>query len=208
MIILAHRGWWHTKEEQNSAAAIERALAAGYGVETDLRDLAGVVVISHDPPRGGELTFDALLAIAHRFPLSGPLALNIKADGLQSLLELPISGLRDYFLFDMAVPDLVASIRRGFACFTRQSDVEREPVLVGDVEGVWMDSFSDTLPDLHAAMALLQLGKRVAFVSPELHGRDHSEYWARLRDFGLQGSSRALLCTDYPDLAAKRLGAN
>ena len=85
MIVLAHRGWWRTKEEENSSVAIERALAEGFGVETDLRDLAGRVVVSHDPPRGGELAFEALLAIADRHPGSGPLALNVKADGLQPL---------------------------------------------------------------------------------------------------------------------------
>lgn len=207
MIVLAHRGWWHTKEEQNSAVAIERALAAGYGVETDLRDLAGVIVVSHDPPRGGELTLDALLTIAERHPDSGPLALNIKADGLQMFLEQLLAYRRDYFLFDMAVPDLVVSIRHGFRCFTRQSDIEREPVLLDEVDGVWMDSLSATLPDMKAATALVEGGKRVAFVSPELHGRAYDEYWAGLRELGLNRSSRTLLCTDFPDLAAKCLGA-
>ena len=141
MIVLAHRGWWRTKEEENSSFAIERALAEGFGVETDLRDLAGRVVVSHDPPRGGELTFEALLAIADRHPGSGPLALNVKADGLQTLIGPALVARRAYFLFDMSVPDLVASVRCGLACFTRQSDVERVPVLLDDVEGVWRKLF-------------------------------------------------------------------
>ncbi len=207
MIVLAHRGWWRTKEEENSSFAIERALAEGFGVETDLRDLAGRVVVSHDPPRGGELTFEALLAIADRHPGSGPLALNVKADGLQTLIGPALVARRDYFLFDMSVPDLVASVRCGLACFTRQSDVERVPVLLDDVEGVWMDSFSAALPDVEAAAALIDRGRRVAFVSPELHRRAQDDYWACLRDHELHRSPQTFLCTDFPDLAARFFGS-
>ena len=206
MIILAHRGWLRTERDQNSAAAFERAFAAGFGVETDLRDLAGNIVVSHDPPLGGELAFEALLSIADRHPGSATLALNIKADGLQSLLAPSLSGRRNYFLFDMAVPDLVASVRHGLACFTRQSDVEREPVLLDDVVGVWLDSFASPLPDIEAAAALGAKGKRLAFVSPELHHRAHEDYWAFLRAHGLHLSPRTLLCTDFPDLAARYFG--
>lgn len=206
MILLAHRGWWQSRDEQNSAAAIERAFAGGFGVETDLRDLAGAIVVSHDPPRGGEMRLEELLAIARRYPDSGPLALNIKSDGLQSLLEPMLARGHDYFLFDMAVPDLVASVRRGFSCFTRQSDIERVPVLLDQVDGVWMDSFAATLPDVESATALIGCGKRVALVSPELHGHARADGWALLRSSGLHRSPRAMLCTDFPDLAADFFG--
>ena len=39
--VRAHRGWWLTPAEKNSKAAFERALAAGYGIETDVRDCDG-----------------------------------------------------------------------------------------------------------------------------------------------------------------------
>jgi glycerophosphoryl diester phosphodiesterase len=206
MIILAHRGLWHKKDEQNSPEAIARAFGAGFGVETDLRDLAGTIVVSHDPPRGGEMCFEALLSIANLHPDSALLALNIKADGLQSLLEPALRARRDYFLFDMAVPDMVVSIRRGLTCFTRQSDLERVPVLLDAVEGVWLDSFVSPVADVESATAMVAGGKKVAFVSPELHGRNHDAFWARLRASGLHMSPKVMLCTDFPDRAADYFG--
>jgi hypothetical protein len=41
MEILAHRGWWTSREHQNSLDALTRALTAGFGVEADIRDCAG-----------------------------------------------------------------------------------------------------------------------------------------------------------------------
>ena len=48
--ILAHRGVWGSKEEQNSRSAIRHALVGSFGIETDIRDHDGQVVLSHDIP--------------------------------------------------------------------------------------------------------------------------------------------------------------
>jgi glycerophosphoryl diester phosphodiesterase len=50
MQILAHRGYWQNRKEQNTKEAFIRAFGMGSGVETDLRDCNGEVVISHDMP--------------------------------------------------------------------------------------------------------------------------------------------------------------
>ena len=50
MIILAHRGLWKYYDEKNSVEAITKAIANGYGVETDIRDRSSELVISHDMP--------------------------------------------------------------------------------------------------------------------------------------------------------------
>ena len=48
--ILAHRGLWFCEEEKNSSNALFKALDLGFGIETDVRDLCGELIISHDPP--------------------------------------------------------------------------------------------------------------------------------------------------------------
>ena len=48
MIILSHRGWWKTRAERNMRDAFVRSFDAGFGTETDLRDICGKIVISHD----------------------------------------------------------------------------------------------------------------------------------------------------------------
>ena len=47
--ILAHRGLWVTDSEKNSKEAIALALSEGFGVELDVRDRNGGLIVSHDP---------------------------------------------------------------------------------------------------------------------------------------------------------------
>ena len=51
--ILAHRGIFFNKNIENSEEALCTALSNRFGIETDLRDFGGKIVISHDPPREG-----------------------------------------------------------------------------------------------------------------------------------------------------------
>ena len=75
MQILSHRGYWHDfLSESNKRIAFERSFDLGFGTETDLRDICGEIVISHDMPKGDEMTFEELLEIMGRRNL--PLALN------------------------------------------------------------------------------------------------------------------------------------
>ena len=55
MQLLAHRGLWNRPEEKNSLQALTASFNLGIGVETDIRDCDGSLVISHDPPRSAEL---------------------------------------------------------------------------------------------------------------------------------------------------------
>lgn len=204
MHILCHRGWWTQPGEKNSPAALDRAFAAGLGVETDLRDLAGSVVISHDPPVAPELDLAGLLALHERAP-QAPLALNVKADGLARPVAdlLAATGVAEQaFVFDMAVPDQLHWLAAGVAVFTRHSDVEPDPVLYAPAAGVWLDDFGPTRWwDAGTIRRHLDAGKRVAVVSPELHGRPHVSTWEALHQAGIHHEHGVLLCTDLPDAA-------
>ena len=61
MTSLAHRGLWAEADERNTLAAFRDAFAHGWGVELDVRDLDGALVISHDPPAAGALPFGAVV---------------------------------------------------------------------------------------------------------------------------------------------------
>ena len=86
--ILAHRGLWELPLEANSLESIDRALKGGFGIETDIRDLDGKLVISHDPPSAGD-AFDlkTLLELYRKSKASSRVALNIKSDGLCPLIQ-------------------------------------------------------------------------------------------------------------------------
>lgn len=205
MKILSHRGYWKSPAEKNTPSAFARSASLGFGTETDLRDRDGGVVISHDPPdRGAELPTLAefLATFAGAGPL--PLALNIKADGLagpvRDALDAAYPDGHDAFVFDMAVPDMRGYFAAGVPVFTRMSEVEPEPAFLDKAAGVWLDAFEGEWFDAGTIGRLLDAGKRVCVVSPELHRRDHRPLWERL--IPLAGRDGLSLCTDLPEDAA------
>lgn len=170
--------------------------------------MVGHAVISHDPPSGHVQTLDEFLELHSRSGSSLPLALNIKSDGLQDLIAAALEkhGVRDYFLFDMSVPDLRASLRRGLRCFTRQSDLEPTPVLYNECEGVWIDTLEHDWLHRDHLLKLTSDGKRGALVSPELHGRPHRPSWEKFLEWKLTDQNGLFLCTDLPEEAKSFFG--
>ena len=204
MIVLSHRGYWNRSLAKNSLEAFEHSFDLGFGTETDFRDFDRSLVISHDPPDSSALSADAMFRALAERDASLPLAVNIKADGLQTLLKKAITehGIGNYFLFDMSIPDAIVSIRTGLRIFTRQSDVETEPNLYREAAGVWMDSFFDDswlTPD--AISRHLDAGKQVCLVSPELHGKPHLAFWQRLRENSIANHPSLMICSDIPEEA-------
>jgi len=203
LAILAHRGFWQKPEEKNSPAALRRALAEGFGIETDLRDHAGRLVISHDPAGPDSFSAPDFLALCREINPLAPLALNIKADGLRPLLKslLQHHPAQNYFCFDMSVPETLLYHRDGLRFFTRESEHEPAPVLYAPAAGVWLDMFTgDWATPAHLSQHL-QAGKQVALVSPELHGRPHLPFWTSLRASPAARDPSLMLCTDHPQAA-------
>lgn len=200
VIPLAHRGAWTDADERNTLAAFEAAFARGWGAEIDVRDLGGELVVSHDPPAPGALPLTAVLDAFRAAGCPGALAVNVKADGLEALTADRLGGVgRDrWFAFDMSVPDTLRYARAGLPWFTRHSDLEADPALYADAEGVWLDDFAGGFVRADRIEAHLAAGKRVAVVSPELHGRDHRRDWETWRTWDAWSSPDVLLCTDHP----------
>nr|WP_315026147.1 hypothetical protein [Brevundimonas diminuta] len=200
MDILAHRGWWLTANEKNSVEAFIRAWKAGYGLETDVRDTGGQLVISHDIPTGDELTFDAFLKLYNDHGAGTMLALNIKSDGLTKAITVALEkhNISRYFVFDMSIPDSLHYIRAGMTAFGRRSEYEEASVLDADVSGIWWDCFTGRDDDAQFSMALAS-GKAAAIVSPELHGRPYKDIWARWKESLKEDDIMPMVCTDFPE---------
>lgn len=203
MQVLSHRGYWQTAEEKNLSIAFRRSFEMGFGTETDLRDLAGALVVSHDPPVGACMSASEMAEIHRELGPDLTLALNVKADGLTDMTRdlLDAFSIRDAFVFDMSVPDALRWLSSGIPVFTRHSDEEMDPSFYDRAAGVWLDAFHSDWwgPDVVARH--LDAGKRVCIVSPELHGRDHRPVWEMLRGSDISGHENALICTDYPEQA-------
>jgi glycerophosphoryl diester phosphodiesterase len=108
MKLLCHRGYWIKKNDQNTLESLKRAISNGYGVETDVRDCDGELVISHDLPlKLDSVKLSEFLELYSCLKVRSTLALNIKSDGLHEKLKslLDEYGVTNYFVFDMSVPD-------------------------------------------------------------------------------------------------------
>ena len=212
--IIAHRGWWEAPEEKNTESAFVKALQAGFGIETDIRDLDGRLVIAHDIPT----LASSPMSVARFFELYNEhtashtvppvLALNIKCDGLTAPLKqlLEQYHITRYFVFDMSIPDTLHYLRAGLNTFTRLSDIEPEPLLLTECAGIWIDAFQSDwvsfplkLPTVEPAVLA---EKQFCLVSPELHKRQSYkttwQQWQQQLATSTLNPNQLFLCTDFP----------
>ena len=184
----------------NSPQAIRSALELGFGIESDLRDYCGKLVVSHNIAAAESQEAGEVFEWLSEFQDQYCFAINIKADGLKDLLgqELERCKLANYFTFDMSIPQMVEFREQGLTYFTRQSEVEPIPVMYEDAAGVWIDGFWGEEWITEGLLAEhIRRGKMVCLVSPDLHKRPHLDLWGRLSSFDID-FNQILLCTDHP----------
>jgi hypothetical protein len=206
MIILSHRGCWGGNIEKNSQASFERSFELGFGIETDVRDYKGELVISHDIANKDCILVQDLFEIYAKYNNSFPLALNIKSDGLQVKLKRLILkyGVKNYFIFDTSIPDGLGYLRHNFNYFTRQSEYEPSPAFYDISAGVWIDEFKSHWVTANDISQHMDNNKMVSIVSPELHGRSYKKEWKHYQEIQeLLGIKDMMLCTDYPEEARR-----
>jgi hypothetical protein len=206
MNIIAHRGFWKNIEEMNSKNAFSRAIKNNYGIETDVRDYLGEVVISHDIPNGRNIiTFDEFicnyLSDCSYYSVNTTLAINIKSDGLQDKIYNILKKYRinNYFLFDMSIPDSFGYLKLNLNVYYRISEYEIISNSVDNIQGVWLDQFQDNWYKPITIQKILEKWGSVCIVSPELHHRQYNECWSIVNN--LQNKENIMLCTDFPDKA-------
>ena len=192
MLILSHRNYKY-----------------GFGVETDIRDYKGELVISHDIADENCRRVEDFLESHCGINPELFIAFNIKADGLQGKLkELLLKyKLLNYFVFDMSVPDALGYLKLGINAFTRQSEHETIPSFYKGAQGVWVDGFTSEWVDESTIRGHLEQGKQVCLVSPELHGRSYGLYWRKLLDMKVINDPGLIICTDYPEEAREVFSA-
>lgn len=206
MRVLAHRGLWRKVEEKNTLASFERAFDFGHGLEIDIRDQNGSIVVSHDMPVGQNLKFEKFLEIfTERISKNQPLAINIKSDGMVKEIKRLLNSYKlspgSYFVFDMSIPDAMTYIKEGISVYLRYSDVERCSALFGKAKGIWLDQMSSDWVSSKDVEYLLEFHDHVdiAIVSSELHGRCESRLWNEISQIKKDYHKRLMICTDKPN---------
>jgi glycerophosphoryl diester phosphodiesterase len=195
MKIIAHRGIWDDKQSQNTMIAFKRALDLGFGLEFDVRDSFGQIVISHDPTiEPGNLNFEDAVELFSKY--EAPMAINIKSDGLlpKILSTLGNADKTKHFVFDMSIPETLKYLNAGVPTFMRISEFEQNSPLHEFSSGIWLDAFnSDWWVN---ESQVFQDFKEICVVSPELHGRNVETGWSFLGK--LETAKDLILCTDHP----------
>lgn len=206
MKILSHRGYWNSPEEKNTVIAFERSFSNGFGTETDIRDYEGELVISHEIADEKSIPLELLFKIYKSFDGTLPLALNIKADGLQTKIDelLKEYKISNYFVFDMSVPDSLQYLKHNIKIFSRQSEYEKEPSFYDSTIGIWLDEFQGHWVDKKTIEYHIKNNKKICIVSPDLHKRGHIKEWAHYKQIEKDlGIINLMICTDYPEEARR-----
>lgn len=202
MEIISHRGYWKIPVEKNESVAFHRSFELGYGTETDFRDLNGEIVISHDMAEEKCMRAEEFFEIYNSHSCEGTLALNVKSDGLQIKMMdlLKKYNIKNYFLFDMSIPDYLKSVNHEFKCYARESEYEvLTDAILKTCQGIWFDYFHSF--DFKGARIreLLDMDLKVCLVSPDLHGKDPRSYWESLIDQKFHLEENLIICTDIPE---------
>lgn len=203
--ILAHRGFWNSTDRRpNTFSALHAALQNGFGIETDIRlDLDEKLVISHDPLVNGMeyIKLSQLLEIRSYISPNSKLALNIKEDGLHPYISKLVEqfNLKNYFLFDMSVPDYIAGSKYNLVQYCRVSEYESAHHFIGNSNGIWLDYFEDTLFFDHTLKLLSNDWCNISIVSPELHGKkSYHSFWRSIFNSCTLCNLNLSICTDFP----------
>lgn len=204
MKILSHRGYWKETNEKNLPIAFERSFSLGFGTETDIRDYKGELVISHDIADEKCISVDEMFEIYNKYDNTLPLALNIKADGLQIKLKelLEEYKITNYFVFDMSVPDGLGYLKQNIKAFTRESEYEKLPSFYDEAYGIWLDEFQGHWITKEVIEKHIKNNKQICIVSPDLHKREYKNEWQDYKEIEKElGVNNMMICTDYPEIA-------
>jgi hypothetical protein len=164
-----------------------------YGIECDVWNYNGQLVLSHDAPNENSLNFNEMLKLNLPF-----YAINVKSTDMIALNGIDITN-PNYFIFDCPVPEAIRLAKLGLNVFTRISEYEPHPSFLNLAKGVWIDQFIGEWVEKTDIYHWLNKGLKVAIVSPELHGREYKLFWQKLK--GMDLNDDVYLCTKYPEEA-------
>lgn len=169
------------------------------GVELDLRDRGGRLILQHEPFSNGEDFAPYLQEYQH-----GTMILNVKSERIEHrvLEELQGAGtVRDYFFLDCSFPMIRTLVEQGehriAVRFSELEPIEGPLSLAGEVDWVWVDCFT-RLPLDDETYPRLKAHFKICIVSPELQGYPLD----RIAEFARQmrGYEIDAVCTKRPDL--------
>ncbi len=173
MIFIEHR-----KNNISDLASVNPS----HGVEIDLRsnvNLAGQIHLSHEPWILGE-DFNSWLISFKKHRIQGPLILNTKEDGLESLCTdlLKKHQLENFLFLDTQVPTMAKLIKMGLGQHLMVRLSSLEPIefslnFKNSIGWAWVDCF-DCQPLPVDIILVAKQHFKLCMVAPELQGEEPS----------------------------------
>ena len=201
--IIAHRGFWVTKDEENSDQAILNALFYGYGVEIDLRVFNGDVVISHDKVYNSsnytvfnKWFVDQILSNQRNNAL---IILDVKEPKIYKYIDKDLLKGLNYVFVDMSLANTDNPLEEHEA-YVNKFGKERVAIRLSEKESVdgyegdyvWVDEFENNWFTMKDRIE----GKKHLLVSPELHKSNINRLCDRIETMSLFDG----VCTDFSRL--------
>ena len=163
-MIIAHR-----INYLDASAAIS-VFSVADGIEFDIRDSAGNIIVQHDPFKGGQL-FEEFVSFCNpdKFYI-----VNVKSEGieLEAIRILEDHGCHKFFLLDCSIPMIVKLGRIGetriAARISEFESIDTLTHLRPYIQWVWVDVFTQLPLTEHIIEKLRTMDLKVCLVSPEL----------------------------------------
>jgi len=149
-----------------------KCLPSWYGVEIDLRDYNGRLILQHEPFKDGDDFEEYLRNYTH-----GTMILNIKSERIEPNVRELINEycITKYFFLDCSFPMVHQLISEGedniAVRFSEYEKLDTIMTLKGKIKWVWIDCFTKLPIDRDNYGLLKHAGFKLCLVSPELQRR-------------------------------------
>ena len=178
----------HRVNQLDETVAAE-VFGAADGIEFDIRDTGGDIVVQHDPFLGGQLFTDFLkFCPSNKFYI-----VNVKSEGIErrAIADLEAHGIMQFFLLDCSIPMMVRlgkeGERRLAVRFSEYESLATVGVMAPFVSWVWVDVFTQLPLTSFVETFLRNRRLKLCLVSPELQGQQEKvvEYKTLLAERGV-----------------------
>jgi hypothetical protein len=162
----------HRVNQLDETIAAE-VFGAANGIEFDIRDTGGEIVVQHDPFLGGQLFTDFLkFCPSNKFYI-----VNVKSEGIErrAITDLEAHGITQFFLLDCSIPMMIRlgkeGERRLAVRFSEYESLATVEAMAPFVSWVWVDVFTQLPLTNFVEKFIRQRGLKLCLVSPELQGQ-------------------------------------
>ena len=162
----------HRINQLDETVAAE-VFGAADGIEFDIRDTGGEIVVQHDPFLSGQLFTDFLkFCPPNKFYI-----VNVKSEGIErrAIAALEACRITQFFLLDCSIPMMVRlgkeGERRLAVRFSEYESLATVEAMAPFVTWVWVDVFTQLPLTSFVETRLRNNGLKLCLVSPELQGQ-------------------------------------